>query len=510
MNAITVGRKKLDVFFILISLFMIILTFMIIYINKAHRDMKNYTTYHKQIKELSTLNQQIENSFLKKYHYVDHDALQSITSQFEESLNYLDQQKFVYKFEKKLKDEIAKLYSDYEQKDTFVQQFKSTNSRLTNSVHYLFDLHQNISHDNNISTAHKKLFDAAFFKIEQFAMDIPSAPEALKANIQKIKTIKEQHKYFQYFYQHANLFIQDMAQLQDIFEQNRHLNLANQIRRVSNQLEEHSKTMYEAQYQISLIFFIFGFFNLVFLIVNYKKINKLVQDLFTFKYTIENSDNLIIITDKNRKIEYVNEAFERKLGYNKEEIIGQKPSVMKSDLMSEQTYQNLNATLERNEKWEGEIINRRKDGSLIYEKASIIPIINKNKVQGFLSIKLDISEYMQQNSEIKYLNALFDYTQDRVLLLDQNGFILEGNPAFLDKTKYEMSNIYQKPLSSIHLQSNYNILNDETLKQLQEHKVFKTKVELLTRSNTPLTQELNIIAIYDNGVLRNYVVIYRD
>jgi PAS domain S-box-containing protein len=510
MNVITVGRKKLDVFFILISFFMIILTFLIIYINKADRDMKNYTIYHKQIKELSTLNQQIENNFLQKYRYIDYDQLQSISAQFEETLSYLDQQKFVYKFDKALKEEIAKLYDDYKQKDEYVQQFKSTNSRLTNSVHYLFDLHQNISNDINISDETKELFANTFFQIEQFAMDIPSDPKILQGNINKIKTIKSEHEFYPYFYRHANLFLKDIILLKNILEKNRRLALDKQIQRVSQELERHSNEMYETQYKISLIFFIFGFLNLVFLIVNYKKINKLVQDLFTFKYTIENSDNLIVITDKNRKIEYVNEAFERKLGYSKEELIGQQPNIIKSEMMSDRFYQNLNETLDRGEKWEGEIINRRKDGSLIYEKASITPIINKDKVQGYLSIKLDISEYIDQHNQLKRFQTLFEYTQDAVLILNEYGTILLVNPAFLALTSYTQEHIYKAPLSSVLTQTYQDVFNEETKTITQRERLYTQDVELLTKTQNAIPQSMTIISLSNNYNLINYVVIFKD
>lgn len=488
---------------------MIMLTFLIIYINKANRDMKNYSIYHQKIKELSTLNQKIENTFLKKYRYIDYDALQTINHKFQETLDFLNQQKFVYKFDQPLKEKIDDFYATYKQKQRFIEQFKATNSRLTNSIHYLYDLHQSIEAEANISSSEKRIFLDIFFQVEQLAMELPNDLALLQANINKIKAIKANNKLYKYFYQHSTLFIKDIDFLKNILEKNEQLNLANKLQTLSQELEQHSNTMHKMQYNISLIFFIFGFLNLIFLIINYKKIHKLVQDLFTFKYTIENSDNLIIITDKNRNIEYVNEAFEHKLGYSKEEIIGEQPSLIKSNLMNESTYRNLNETLERGEKWEGELINRKKDGSLIYEKASIVPIINKDKIEGFLSIKLDISEYVEQNHELKYLLALFDHTQEGVLILDQNGFIVTANSAFLNVCGYEMDHVYKKPLSSILSKNDQDIL-DNHAQTIQRDRVFSSQVEILTKSQIPLEKRVTIVAIYDHGHIINYLVIYRD
>jgi len=507
MNVITVGRKKLDIFFVLISFFMIILTFLIIYINKADRDMKNYTTYHKQIKELSTLDQKIENTFLQKYRYIDYDALQDILDRFEEILSFLNHQKFVFRFDKQLKDEITLLYATYDQKNALVQEFKSINARLTNSIHYLYDLHQTISDENNISNDEKKAFLNIFFQIEQLAMDMPNDLKVLRSNIHKIEALKEQSVTYHYFYQHALLFAKDINLLQEVLEKNTQIDLAQKIQNVSDELERHSQSMYEAQYQVSFIFFVFGILNLIFLIVNYKKINKLVQDLFTFKYSIENSDNLIIITDKNRRIEYVNEAFERRLGYSKEEIIGKEPNFIKSNRMSKTFYKNLNETLRRGDKWEGEIINRRKDGSLIYEKASITPIVNKNKIQGYLSIKLDITEYIEQRNHLQQLTVLFEESQDAMLVLDEHGAIVLANPSFLRMTQYSIEQLRQNPLAFS--TNDKAILSEDTKDKIAQKRRLEASVEIITQKGETLTKEMIIVPVYDSYLLINYVVIYK-
>jgi len=396
MNVIAVGRKKLDFFFILISFFMIMLIFLVIYVNKTNRDTKYYAIYHKEIKNLSILDQKIENTFLKKYRYIDYDKLQDINHEFQTILKFLDNEKFLYKFDKNLKDKIALLYSAYEQKESLLEEFKATNARLTNSIHYLYDLHQSIE-ELNISTDEKRLFLNIFFQIEQLAMDLPNDLTHLQTDVDKINQIKQNNKLYDYFYQHTTLFIKDIEILKNILDANERLDLYSTIKNISYGLEKYSTKMHERQYTIFLVFIIFGFLNLVFLIFNYKKIHKLAQDFFTFKYVIEKSENIIIITDKNRKIEYVNKTFENKLGYNKAEVIGQQESLIQSDLMSQQTYEDIDETLLRGQKWEGELISRKKDGSPIYEKTSIVPITNKGKVQGYLFIKFDRSGYLRRS-----------------------------------------------------------------------------------------------------------------
>ncbi len=350
--------------------------------------MKYYTIYHKEIKNLSILDQKIENTLLKKYRYIDYDELQDINHEFQSVLKFLDNEKFLYKFDKNLKNKIALLYTAYNQKESLIEEFKATNARPTNSIHYLYDLHQSIE-ELTISSDEKRLFLNIFFQIEQLVMDIPNDLSHLQADVDKINAIKQNNKLYDYFYQHTRLFIKDIEMMKNILKTNEQLDLYNTIKNISYELEKYSAQMYERQYTIFLIFIIFGCANLILLIVNYKKIYKLVQNLFTFKYVIEKSENIIIITDKNRKIEYVNETFKNTLGYRKEEVVGQQDSLIASDLMSKETYENINETLLAGQKWEGELISRKKDGSPIYEKTSIVPIINKDKIQGYLFIKFE-------------------------------------------------------------------------------------------------------------------------
>ncbi|MDZ7817225.1 MAG: PAS domain S-box protein [Aliarcobacter sp.] len=71
----------------------------------------------------------------------------------------------------------------------------------------------------------------------------------------------------------------------------------------------------------------------------YVKSLKTKKELIAFKYAVENSDNLIVITDKNRKIIYVNESFEKVTGYKREETLGKDPSILKSGKLSNEFYQ---------------------------------------------------------------------------------------------------------------------------------------------------------------------------
>ena len=108
---------------------------------------------------------------------------------------------------------------------------------------------------------------------------------------------------------------------------------------------------------------------------------------------VEQSPASIMITDRAGRIEYVNPKFEAVTGYTAAEIQGQTPALLKSGDMPEEAYAALWQTLAAGGEWRGELHNRRKDGSLFWEFASISPIKDREgNITHFIAVKEDISE----------------------------------------------------------------------------------------------------------------------
>jgi PAS domain S-box-containing protein len=107
---------------------------------------------------------------------------------------------------------------------------------------------------------------------------------------------------------------------------------------------------------------------------------------------IEQVGESIVITDLDASILYVNPAFEKLTGYSRGEALGQNPRVLKSGRHSASFYQQMWDTLMGGETWSGELINRRKDGTLFQEEATISPIKNKDgRTTNFVAVKRDIT-----------------------------------------------------------------------------------------------------------------------
>jgi PAS domain S-box-containing protein len=108
----------------------------------------------------------------------------------------------------------------------------------------------------------------------------------------------------------------------------------------------------------------------------------------------EQSPALIIITDLNGDIEYVNPRFTEVTGYSLAEVKGKNPRLLKSGETPEATYRELWNTVLSGESWRGEIHNKKKNGDLYWENALICPIKNeKGEATHYLGLKEDISEH---------------------------------------------------------------------------------------------------------------------
>ena len=132
---------------------------------------------------------------------------------------------------------------------------------------------------------------------------------------------------------------------------------------------------------------------------------------------LEASANAVLITDRNGIIELINPAFTKLTGYSEAEAIGKNPrDIVKSDKHDTKFYKNIWDTILCGSTWQGDIINRRKDGSLYHEEQTIAPVVDaEGEISHFISIKQDVTERKQaeqtlheQQRELIKLNKLLE------------------------------------------------------------------------------------------------------
>jgi len=144
-----------------------------------------------------------------------------------------------------------------------------------------------------------------------------------------------------------------------------------------------------------------------------KQVEKEILKLST---AVTQSPASIVITNLYGDIEYVNPQFSKVTGYSYNEAIGKNPRILKSGYTSKEEYENLWKTISSGGMWKGEFHNKRKDGTLYWELATVSPIIDENgKLIQYIAVKEDITArkeadeaLKQSEKELKHANATKD------------------------------------------------------------------------------------------------------
>ncbi|VAW48404.1 diguanylate cyclase/phosphodiesterase (GGDEF & EAL domains) with PAS/PAC sensor(s) [hydrothermal vent metagenome] len=150
------------------------------------------------------------------------------------------------------------------------------------------------------------------------------------------------------------------------------------------------------------------------------------------------SHEAIMITDENTKIIRSNQAFTKLTGYSQQEILGKSPSILKSGLHADAFYSTLWTTIFKTGEWQGEIWNRKKDGTLYPCWQSISAVLNADgNVSHYISHALDLTKDKESQRQINHLNY-----HDKLTNLPNRSLLI-------DRLKHALSQVNQR---------NYNVL----------------------------------------------------
>ena len=198
----------------------------------------------------------------------------------------------------------------------------------------------------------------------------------------------------------------------------------------------------------------------------------------------------VLITDKDGTILWINNAFTEMTGYTPDEIIGETPSILKSGKQSESYYDNLWSEISAGNTWQGELINRRKDGAFYTEDMTITPFrTSGDQITHYIAIKHDVSNRQQLENHSRQ-NRHIEYT----------GSILGGMSLDLVNIFFPVKETIQKAIQNVNK-------NDRSLPYLTQLDKMTKRVSELTRqiltfsrqANQKL-EEVNLLSTLDEAI----------
>ena len=393
--------KKIDSISALLWVFILFIIVLFIYLVNISSYIQNYSMYSDKVNELKIINKDLNNFLLRQATFVDYDNINKEISKFNEGVEFLGSKNSSYifsiKYNKLLKDvdESSKL------KVASVEYYKSESAQFLYSMHYLYDLNDVIMKSEeldrkNINAANNSLLD-----LMKYCVNPNIDASVILKNLESLSSTN--NDYVKMFIGHTKIDLKRIEKFNEI----KNRQLEDELRVALDELhqfinEDYQKNIF-IEKTIATILFAMAFIILLVLILMNKKSISMKDELLGFKTAIENSYNSIVITDVDSNITYVNEIAQKETGYTREELIGQNPRVLKSGLNEESFYQDLHDKLSAGKKWEGEFINKKKDGSLLYEKSSIMPIFQHGELVNYIAIKLNITDYIEEKHKVEYM-----------------------------------------------------------------------------------------------------------
>lgn len=136
----------------------------------------------------------------------------------------------------------------------------------------------------------------------------------------------------------------------------------------------------------------------------------LEENVRRLSFVVEHGPAVVVITDINAKIEYVNPRFYELTGYTSEEVIGKNPRILQSGFTPQETYEELWQTISTGAIWRGELCNKKKSGELYWELAIISPLYDtQGRVQNFVAIKEDITDKKIKQIELERRSKILEF-----------------------------------------------------------------------------------------------------
>lgn len=117
---------------------------------------------------------------------------------------------------------------------------------------------------------------------------------------------------------------------------------------------------------------------------------------------LEQTEELVVITDKNGVVRYINKAFEDKSGYRKEEVLGKHHRFLKSGEHDESFYTGLRQTLEEGRLWTGRMVHEKKDGTFQEIETRMFPVRNETgEIMDYVSVSRDITNEIKLEEQLR-------------------------------------------------------------------------------------------------------------
>lgn len=218
-------------------------------------------------------------------------------------------------------------------------------------------------------------------------------------------------------------------------------------------------------------------------------------------HALNAAGNAIVITDSEARILWANAAFSKLTGFELSESLGQKPSeLVSSGKQKPEFYKAMWETILSGAIWRGELVNKRKDGSLYDEELTITPVRlgqsspgeqTPNAITHFIAVKQDISERKAVERKLRaseaHFRLFYEHAPVAYQSLDASGRILEVNQEWLTQFGYSREQVIGRLIYDFLAAGQASLMRERFSQFLRDGEMRKTELDFRHRDGGIVT-----------------------
>lgn len=238
------------------------------------------------------------------------------------------------------------------------------------------------------------------------------------------------------------------------------------------------------------------------------------DDLARLRATLD-QHAIVSVADYMGRITYVNDRFCAVSGYRREELIGQNHRIVKSGVHPQAFYDEMWSTIAMGRTWQGEICNRRKDGSLYWVASTIVPFLDENGLPvEYVSIRTDITEIKRSHEQIRLFARALEASVDGISIADAQAPdlpLIYVNPAFEAMTGYRREEVLGRNCRFLQGSETRQAGLDEIRMALVQGRATRALVRNYRKDGSAFWNELTIAPVRDDeGRLTHHIGVAND
>lgn len=268
---------------------------------------------------------------------------------------------------------------------------------------------------------------------------------------------------------------------------------------------------YSALMWLSVLVFLLILSGVV-MLIEFRRRLLMQKKMTVLSRALDQSNAAIILTDSAQHIEYVNPSAESMFGYPADLLMGTNPRVLASGKTENIILESLRESLQSGENWQGELINRTREGELKTVNTRISSVVDDTQsISHFVAVIEDITDRRKEEEALQLAASVFSTAHEGILITDIHGSVINVNEAFTRITGYSRNEMLGKNPSMLSSGLQDANFYHNMWCQLNDHGRWYGEIWNRRKNGEVYAEMLSINAVRNReGMVQHYVAMFSD